>query len=101
MTAHTKTKLALACILVGATGCAQFSTKQRDIRIAKDGSRTEVVTHAKSSTFFSAKSNLTKWSAKQTEGSQGAEVGGLAQQGSTNTVEALKAIDSILGKIRP
>lgn len=97
----TKLRLAFACALVSATGCAQFSTQQRDIRINKDGSRTEVTTTAKSSTFFSAKSNLTKWNAKQTEGSQGAEVGGLEQRGATNTVEALKAIDSILGKIRP
>lgn len=96
-----KTTTCLIAAALLATGCASFSTKQRDIRTLPDGSSTEITTTAKSSTLFSAKSNLTKWQARQTEGTQGAEVGGLSQQGGTNTVEALKALDSILGKIRP
>jgi hypothetical protein len=98
---HMKTIHAVILAALLFTGCASFKTDQRDIRTNPDGSKTEITTTAKSSTLFSAKSNLTKWNAKQTEGSQGAEVGGLQQQGGTNSVEALKAIDSILGKIRP
>jgi hypothetical protein len=81
-------------------GCASFSTQQSDTRISPDGTQTTITTTAKSSTFFSAKSNLAKWKARQSEGEQGAEVGGLNQQGATNSVEALKALDSILGKLR-
>jgi len=81
-------------------GCASFKTQQSDKRISPDGTETTITTFAASRTFFSSKSNLAKWKARQSEGEQGAEVGGLSQQGATNSVEVLKAIADILSKAR-
>jgi hypothetical protein len=92
-------KTILICALA-LCGCASFKTQQSDKRVAPDGTETTITTYAASRTFFSSKSSLATWSAKQSEGEQGAEVGGLSQQGSTNSVEALKAIADILGKLR-
>ena len=75
------------------SSCARFSTIQTDERI---GENTKVTTKAASWTLFSSKSDLSKWKATQTEKSQGAEVGGLSQQGATNAVGALNAIAEIL-----
>lgn len=80
-----------------SVGCAQFGTIQIDERSnEKTGENTKITTKASSRTFFSSKSELTKWKATQTEKSQGAEVGGLSQQGATNAVGALKAVAEIL-----
>jgi len=90
--------LVLALILAG---CASFKTKQVDERVLSDGSRTTVTTYAASRTLFTSKSDLANFKASQTEGSQSATVGSLGQAASgTNVVNALNAIDSILGKVR-
>lgn len=84
-------------LLVVLTGCARFSTTQKDIR---DEKTTKITTKASSWSFFDSQSDLTKWKAAQTEKSQGAEVGGLTQRSSsTNAVNALKEINNILEKI--
>lgn len=94
----------LVIIIVAAfslVGCARFKTIQIDERKAPDGENTKITTTVSASTFFTAKSELTKFNAKQTEGSQSASVGGLGQTtNGTNAVEALRALDSILGKVR-
>ena len=83
----------LLCALLCA-GCAHFTTTQKDIR-NEDGTTT-IVTHVSATTLFSARSELTKFKALQTEKSQGAEVGSLAQQGGTNAVAVLEKIADIV-----
>ena len=99
-----KQALLIAALLIAAllcTGCASFKTKQIDERQLPDGSYTKVSTYAASRTLFTSKSDLANFKAAQTEGSQTASVGTLGQSSSgTNAVEALKSLDSILGKIR-
>lgn len=85
--------VSLLCTLLCA-GCAHFTTTQKDIR-NEDGTTT-IVTHASATTLFSARSELTKFKALQTEKSQGAEVGSLAQQGGTNAVAVLEKIADIV-----
>jgi hypothetical protein len=87
----------LAVVLLLA-GCARFSTTQKDIRNA-DGT-TEVTTRASAYTLFSAKSDLARWKASQTEKTQGAEVGGLSQQGGTNTAATVAALAELLKAIQ-
>jgi len=87
------TLLAAACLLA-FTGCARFSTTQKDIR-NEDGTTT-VTTRASAYTLFSSRSDLARWKASQTEKTQGAEVGGLSQQGGTNTAATLSALAELL-----
>lgn len=78
--------------IVALSGCARFSTTQKDIR---DGTTTTITTHASSWTFFDSKSALAKWNAAQTEAKQGAEVGGLSQQSDgTNAVNLIQAVSA-------
>lgn len=80
-------------------GCASFKTNQVEKRNETDGT-THIETSVAARTLFTSKSQLTSFSAVQTEGKQGASVGSLSQQSSgTNAVEALRALDSILGKV--
>jgi hypothetical protein len=96
--ANMKTLLFLALL---CTGCAGFKTTQTDERQLPDGSYTKITTRASSRTLFTSKSDLANFKASQTEGQQSATVGSLGQASSgTNAVEALKSLDSILGKIR-
>lgn len=91
----------LACLLLALTGCSTFTTDQVDRRYENGKVSTEIRTKAKSRTFFDSDSALANFEARQTEKSQGAKVGALNQASSgTNTVEALRAIDSILNKVR-
>lgn len=93
-----RTLIALAFL---CTGCAGFKTTQIDERKLADGSYTKITTRATSRTLFTSKSDLANFKAQQTEGTQSAAVGSLGQTSSgTNAVEALKSLDSILGKIR-
>lgn len=93
-----RTLIALAFL---CTGCAGFKTTQIDERKLADGSYTKITTRATSRTLFTSKSDLANFKAQQTEGTQSATVGSLGQTSSgTNAVEALKSLDSILGKIR-
>ena len=87
-------KLIPVLALLALCGCARFTTRQLDERTnAKTGEKTTVTTRASSWTFFDSKSSLAKWKATQSEKSQGAEVGGLAQESSgTNVVSILEAV---------
>lgn len=90
--------IVLALALVG---CARFKTTQVDERKAPNGESTKISTIVSASTLFTSKSQLSSFSANQTERAQGASVGNLSQQSSgTNAVRALEALDSILGKVR-
>lgn len=95
--------LALGCVFVTAcavSGCASFKTTQLEDRDETNGT-VRIETRVAARTLFTSKSQLTSFSAVQTEGKQGASVGSLSQQSSgTNAVRALEALDSILGKIR-
>ena len=92
------TSLIAALLLAG---CASFKTKQTDERQLPDGSYTKITTYAASRTLFTSKSDLANFKASQTEGVQSATVGSLGQSSSgTNVVNALNAIDSILGKVK-
>jgi hypothetical protein len=94
-----------ALLVLLACGCARFSTKQTDTRTEYDETgkataTTAVTTVAKASTFFSARSDLANWKAKQTETTQGAEVGNLSQSSSgTNVVDVLNALAGVIGAI--
>ena len=88
-----------ACVAL--CGCARFGTTQKDIRYDPITGKiaTEVSTKAASYTLFSSKSDLAKWKATQSEKSQGAEVGGLSQQGGTNAVAVLEALAKVVGAL--
>ena len=85
-------------VFATATGCSTFSTTQIDERInEKTGEKTKVTTRASARTFWDSKSNLAKWKAQQSEGEQGAEVGGLGLESSgTNVIGVLKGVADIL-----
>lgn len=91
-------KKLLPFILLILSGCASFTTIQTDERTnEKTGEKTKITTRAASWTFFDSKSTLAKWKATQSEKSQGAEVGGLAQETSgTNAVAVLEGIEKVL-----
>jgi hypothetical protein len=84
-----------ACVAL--CGCAHFTTTQKDQRDANG--LTTITTKVSATTLFSAKSELSKFKATQTEKTQGAEVGALNQQGGTNVVAALEAIAKIVGAL--
>jgi len=75
------------------TGCAHFSTRQTDLAYSPDGKPTKATTtKAVAWTFFSAKSELAKFRASQTEKTQTASVGALTQEGGqTNQVSDIIA----------
>lgn len=92
--------LLCAAVTLCVVGCASFTTTQTEDRNETDGT-TSIKTRVAARTLFTSKSQLTSFSAVQTEGKQGASVGSLSQQSSgTNAVRALEALDSILGKIK-
>lgn len=82
----------LAALLAG---CAQFTTTQTDRFYDSDTGKLagEKTTVASSYTFFDSKSSLATWTAKQTDKTQQANVGGLAQEAyATNAVQAIRLI---------
>lgn len=86
--------LIVSLAALASSGCARFSTKQTDTR---NETETKVTTRASAFTLFSSKSELTNWEAEQTEGTQGAKVGGLTQETQEpNAVEVLKAIAELI-----
>lgn len=93
--------LPLLLLLPALTGCARFSTTQQDLRYDAGQPTTAITTKASAFTLFSARSDLARWKASQTEKSQGAEVGGLSQQGGTNTAATLNALAELLRVLRP
>jgi len=86
--------LILIIVCAAFAGCSTFSTTQIDERLNEQtGEKTKVTTKAAARTFFDSKSSLAKWTAKQSESTQSAEVGGLSQESSgTNFVNLIEAV---------
>jgi type IV secretory pathway VirB10-like protein len=79
--------------LLALVGCSSFDAEQT----APDGTST----HVRIKTLFDGKSEVAKLKTTQTDKTQGVALGSLSQESSgTNAVDALRALDSILGKIR-
>ena len=72
----------VALLALLSTGCVRFSTTQTDIRYdeATGKPATSVTTKAAAYSFFQGKQAIANWKAQQTEGEQGAEVGGVDQE---------------------
>ena len=85
----------VALLLV--TGCATYTTTQRDISPERT-----IETRVRVSTFWDSQSQLANSKATQTDKSQSASLGSLAQESSsTNTLGQLKAVVQILELLRP
>lgn len=92
-------KLALLVPLILLTGCARFGTTQIDRYYDPETGKIagEKITTAASYTFFDGRASLATWKASQTDKTQGASVGGLAQESNgTNAVETLREMNSLL-----
>jgi hypothetical protein len=83
--------IASLCLL---TGCATFSTCQRDEDIKADGTKSQVTTTVRASSFFAAGSALSHWKASQSSKTQGAQIGALAvdTQAGTNVAAIAAAV---------
>lgn len=91
----TKRKLLVVSMgLVLVAGCARFSTRQTDLSYDNQGKpQRQITTTATAYTLWTAKSSLATWKATQTDKSQGATVGNLAQESnSTNAAAVFEAI---------
>lgn len=83
-------KLLSAVALLALAGCARFSTTQTDLSYDTTGKpQRQVTTKAAAYTLFSAKSSLASWKATQTDKTQGASVGNLAQESNTTNAAAI------------
>lgn len=82
-------------------GCGSLSTMQVNEKVDATGKFTErVTTKTHVFTVFDAHNELAKFKTTQTDKTQGVGIGSLGQESSTtNAVQALQAIDSILGKV--
>ena len=95
-----KNMVIVSVLIILCTGCARFGTIQIDERRnEKTGEVTKITTKASGYALFSAKSSLAKWKATQSDKSQGAEVGGLEQQGATNIVGAMSEMRMLLQEL--
>lgn len=92
-----KKTLAVMVAALAFVGCARFATTQTDIsKENTDGTTTRTITtKAASYTFFSSDSSLAKWKASQTDKTQGAEVGGLAQHADATNINEI--IGTVVG----
>ena len=89
-------------MLVFSIGCARFSTTQTDVRYDDNGKPlTSITTKATAYTLIQSKSSLTNWKAVQTEGEQGAEVGGLSQESDTDVQKLVEALAALAIALRP
>lgn len=82
------------CAAAMLVGCAHFSTTQTDQSYDNTGKpQRQITTRASAYTLFTAKSSLATWKANQTDKSQGASVGNLAQESNgTNAAAVFEAI---------
>jgi len=100
-------KLCLLIVIVIATsalaGCARFSTHQTDAsQNPKTGETRTITTRASAYTFFSAKSELAKFKASQTDKTQSASVGALSQSADgTNAIALIEAIAKVVQAAKP
>lgn len=109
MTKHQKCFIAawLVALAVGAcalltSGCASYTTNQKDISYDSSGAPLrEITTKVKVGTFWDSDSALATSRATNTDKAQSSELGGLAQSStSTNIVNALQAISEIISNIK-
>lgn len=85
-----------AVILFALTGCSRFSTSQSDTSYEQGKPSRTITTRVTAHTFFDARSELSKFSASQTDKTQGAKVGSLSQTSSgTNAIEVLKQMTEL------
>jgi hypothetical protein len=84
-------------ILLLLTGCTSLHVVQTD---ETPGSRI-IVTDIRASAWFSSAQALSKLKATTTDKTQAFGVDSIAQQGATNTVEALRNIVRIMELMRP
>ena len=90
-----KTNLVLVCLIPVLVGCARFVTIQTDVSPERT-----VTTKASAWTFGTSKSALANFKASQTDKTQGASVGSLAQESSgTNAVEFMKEVNTLASKL--
>lgn len=76
-------KMLFAIVALSFTvGCARFSTTQKDLSYENGQPQRQITTHAAAYTLLASKSALASWKASQTDKTQGASVGGLAQESS-------------------
>lgn len=96
-----KTSL-LAIALVVMTGCAHYHVKQTDTSYEKGVPTRSVTTKTGATTFFDAKSTLTKFRASQTDKTQSTAVGALdsetSSQGVVSIINAAAAAAGTAGK---
>lgn len=109
MTKHQKCFIAtwLAALAVGVcalitSGCASYTTNQKDISYDNSGAPIrEITTTVKVGTFCDSNSALATSKATNTDKSQSSELGGLAQSSSSsNVVLVLQAIQGIVGNLK-
>lgn len=84
-----KTILLVSLLLVG---CAHVNTEQT----STDTNGVTRTTKASGTTLFSSTQSIKSLRVSQTDKSQSVGAAGINQQGATNVVEALKAIDNII-----
>ena len=88
----------VATLALLSTGCVRFSTTQKDIRYDETGKpSTAVTTKASAYSLFQGRQALASWKAQQSEGEQGAEVGGMDQE--TDASKDMTAIISALSDL--
>jgi len=88
----------MLCITITlVVGCSTFHVTQTDESPNERVIKTDITATA----FFSSAQNLSKLKALQTDKTQSFGADSFGQQGSTNTVEALKSIVRVLELLRP
>jgi len=94
----------VATIALLSTGCVRFSTTQKDVRYDEETGKpaTSITTRASAYSLFQGKQAIANWSAKQSEGEQGAEVGGIDQetQAGADVAAALGAMTDLVKAIQ-
>ena len=90
----------LLALLVLTSGCASFTTDQKDTsEDPKTGQSRTITTRAKATTFIAGKSALANWKASQTDKTQGASVGSLSQE--SDSASFVKALTDLLNAAKP
>jgi hypothetical protein len=80
--------IGFACL----TGCASYTTIQTDNSYEKTNQVRSITTKVVVRTFFSAKSELSKSSAINTDKSQSSRVGSLSQQATNNLEQVVRIV---------
>jgi hypothetical protein len=89
----------VATLALLSTGCVRFSTVQKDVRYDEESGKpaTAITTKASAYSLFQGRQALASWKAQQSEGEQGAEVGGVDQE--TDAAKDMAAIISALSDL--